>query len=395
MKKTVLTLLLLSLLPVGTLRAGGSDIRLMEGLDPRIEVRIAVLPASLPRSVKRVNPRTVSALMSTELLRIYDVMELMRFEQILQDRRFEIGEAFGTKAQPVVQNSAGVDALASLEVYRWDTGSPGFLMMASKGYLGVRLRLIEPGNGQVYWSVNRLARTKPGLEFLDAATIEFANLVHDLDKALRDREYELTRMEAYAERKEEVLQKQIIKRRSVFEERLAERIEDSLRVVLRDEMLEQPPDEWEQQQEADLRAEQPDADEAVTEETPEGEQEEMPVFFLEEDEAGDEGEELQGPPSDTGYDEELEEGAAPEAGEGAGGEGGEEDIPTLDEGQDEPPVDLPDLFGGEQDTTGADTSGTIELPDLDFDNLDELFEEGEEEEFEEEDEGSGGGSGGN
>ncbi|HEB84241.1 MAG TPA: hypothetical protein ENI92_04480, partial [Bacteroidetes bacterium] len=147
MRRLLTIFLLLGLAAGATARA--PDIRMDEKYDPRGEMRIVVLPATLPRSLKRTNPRTVSALLSTELLRLYEVLDLIRFEQFLTDRKLTLDQAFSIKARTVVRDSAKVDAIASVEVFRWEEGSGGLPLMKQAGRIGVRVRLMDPFTGHI------------------------------------------------------------------------------------------------------------------------------------------------------------------------------------------------------------------------------------------------------
>lgn len=144
MRRHVGLILLLLLLAVPMARAQ-QDIRFDPDYDPRIELRVVVLPAIKDRALRRVSERTISALFATELLRIYEVLDLDRFEQFLADRELTLNQALTMEAEAVVRDSARVDALADVEVYRWDAGTAGLPLIGSKkGRIGVRARSWTP-----------------------------------------------------------------------------------------------------------------------------------------------------------------------------------------------------------------------------------------------------------
>jgi len=161
------------------------DIRLDPDYDPRVELRIVVLPATKDRTLRQYNERTISALLSTELLRLYQVIDLDRFEQYLTDHELTLTGALSVENEAIVRDSARVDALTDVEVYRWDAGSSGIPMLGrQKGHLGVRVRVMDPYTGRIYWSINRLESVSPGSNFLDSVTLLFRGLVSDLKERL-------------------------------------------------------------------------------------------------------------------------------------------------------------------------------------------------------------------
>lgn len=189
MRQLIIILLLFALLAPSALAS--RDIRVDQDYDPRIELRLVVMPATMGRSLNRVNPRTVSALFATELLREYEVVDLARFEQYLTDRRFDLENAFTIRAESVVRDSAQVDAIADIEIYVWDQGAGGLpLLGRQSGRLGMRIRLMDPFTGRVYWSINRVEKVKPNAEFLKRATVFFRDVVTDLGEELdEERDY--------------------------------------------------------------------------------------------------------------------------------------------------------------------------------------------------------------
>lgn len=199
MRRHVGLILLLLLLAVPMARAQ-QDIRFDPDYDPRIELRVVVLPAIKDRALRRVSERTISALFATELLRIYEVLDLDRFEQFLADRELTLNQALTMEAEAVVRDSARVDALADVEVYRWDAGTAGLPLIGSKkGRIGVRARIMDPYTGRVYWSMNRLEKVKPGSDFLDRATLLFRDMVSDLGEKLDEVAEQRSEWENYEE----------------------------------------------------------------------------------------------------------------------------------------------------------------------------------------------------
>ncbi|MFH0882033.1 MAG: hypothetical protein V2A56_03530 [bacterium] len=161
------------------------DIRIDPDYDPRIELRIVVLPATKDRSLRQVNAGTISALLATELLRVYKVIDLDRFEQYLTDKGLTLEDALSSLNETVIRDSARVDALADVEIYRWDSGTSGIPLLGSKkGHIGVRVRIMDPYTGRIYWSINRLENVSPGANFLDRTTLLFRQLVTDLKERL-------------------------------------------------------------------------------------------------------------------------------------------------------------------------------------------------------------------
>ncbi|MCB2200800.1 hypothetical protein KQI63_15450 [bacterium] len=189
MRQLITILLLLCLLAPSALAS--RDIRVDQDYDPRIELRLIVMPASMGRSLNRVDPRTVSALFATELLREYEVVDLARFENYLIDRRFDLATAFTIRAESVVRDSAQIDAVADIEIYLWDQGTGGLpLLGRQSGRLGMRIRLMDPFTGRVYWSINRVEKVSPNAEFLKTATVFFRDVVTDLGEELdEERDY--------------------------------------------------------------------------------------------------------------------------------------------------------------------------------------------------------------
>jgi len=181
-RKLVISLIILMLVPTAWAK---QDINIDPDYDPRIELRVVVMPALKDRSLRRLDERTVSALFATELLRVYEVLDLDRFEQYLSDRGLTLDAALASTSESVVRDSARVDALADVEIYRWDAGTAGIpLLGRKKGNIGVRVRIMDPYSGRIYWSINRLESVKPGTEILDRLTSLFRDIVGDLDEEL-------------------------------------------------------------------------------------------------------------------------------------------------------------------------------------------------------------------
>ncbi len=193
MRKIILITVLI--LFVTSISVAKHDIYLDRDYDPRVELRVVVLPALKMKSLNKVNERTISALFATELLRTYEVLDLIRFEQFISDRKFTLENAFTIKAQGVIQDSAKVDAIASVEIFRWDEGNGGIPGISKKaGSIGMRLRLMDPFTGRIYWSVNRITKVSPNTEFLVCASKYFREMVTDLELELFLRVQELEEM---------------------------------------------------------------------------------------------------------------------------------------------------------------------------------------------------------
>lgn len=234
--------------------------------DPRVEMRVVVLPAQKARSLRRVNERTISALFATELLRRYEVLDLIRFENYLQDRKLTLDDALTQAAEDVVRDSAHVDAIASVEVYRWEPGTPGLpLLERESGRIGVRARVMDPFTGRIYWSVNRVEKVSPGTDFLDRATDLFRDMVGDLDVRLATISRELNeqdtyetmlasgewpRLESYGDRK---FTTAVNERRGFVPRRAARAVEVAMRRELENRPRPQPGQEQEVQTRQDPR----------------------------------------------------------------------------------------------------------------------------------------------
>jgi hypothetical protein len=81
--------------------------------------------------------------------------------------------------------TARIDAFTDVEIYRWDSGTSGIPLLSSKkGHIGVRVRIMDPYTGRIYWSINRLEEVSPGANFLDRTTLLFRHLVSDLKERL-------------------------------------------------------------------------------------------------------------------------------------------------------------------------------------------------------------------
>ncbi|MBS1260987.1 MAG: hypothetical protein MAG453_00304 [Calditrichaeota bacterium] len=177
-----------------------TDIRIDPDYDPRITLRVVVLPAHTGASLRRVNARTVSAMFATELLRFYEVLDLHRFEQILSEQPLSLDEAFSAEAKQAVRDNAGVDAVASVEIYRWEEGTGGLPFLGRRsGRIGAQMRMMDPYTGRIYWSVNRLEKVGPGTDFLDRATELFRDVVLELADELAERVERLNEADSYAD----------------------------------------------------------------------------------------------------------------------------------------------------------------------------------------------------
>ncbi|MCB2210651.1 hypothetical protein KQI52_00900 [bacterium] len=177
-----------------------TDIVIDPDYDPRIPLRVVVLPALKERSLKRVNERTVSAMLSTELLKLYEVTDLLRFEAALSAQRLSLDNAFTANSRETIRDVTGVDAVINVEVYRWEEGTGGIPFLGRKsGTIAMRINMLDPYTGRAYWSVNRLEDVKPGTVFLDRTTELFRDLVDELGDELTDIAEELSEADSYAE----------------------------------------------------------------------------------------------------------------------------------------------------------------------------------------------------
>lgn len=198
-KRILIPLLVMMLIPV--CYAGINEIQLHAEYDPRVDdPRIVVLPAELPRSVKKIDPETISNLLATELLNLYDVLELARFKQSLGDRGLTLDEALSASAQGVVNDSMGINAISKVEIYLWDPEAGGFPFLVAPGKMGIRISLLDPFTGRMYWSLNRVKGVNGANGVLNAVTTEFARFVKELGKELREYTKELNKSDRDAQK---------------------------------------------------------------------------------------------------------------------------------------------------------------------------------------------------
>ena len=178
---------------------GREKTRLMEGYDPRVPMRIAVFPATLDRAIKRTDPLIVSSLLATEMLRLYEVQELERVAQSLQNAKLDLDQAFSIKGLPVLRDSAKVDAIVNLDIYRWQPGAPGLL--GKSGNIGVMVTLYNPYTGNVFWSLNRSCKVKKNHSFFECVTELFRLLIDDVETDLKKEAKRLQILEKTAQEK--------------------------------------------------------------------------------------------------------------------------------------------------------------------------------------------------
>ncbi|MDP8206294.1 MAG: hypothetical protein P9L92_06490 [Candidatus Electryonea clarkiae] len=195
----VISIVLLQFL-INSAFAGKTQVRYGETFDPRAHLRVVVMPAEFSIKIKKINPRTVSDLFTTELLDHYNVLDLDRFEQYLKDNKLDLQQAFTAKGRAVVKDSVNIDAIFEVEIYRWDEGTSGF-PFGEKGSLGLRMRLTEPFSGQIIWSANHIAKVKPGSDFIEAATMVISEMVNDLNDDISLESTRLLREEVEATEK--------------------------------------------------------------------------------------------------------------------------------------------------------------------------------------------------
>ena len=198
MHRLTLWLLLLAL-PLGYAEAGRGGIRLHEEYDPRyVEMRIIVMPAKMPRNARGIEPKSVSALLATELLRFYEVIDLERLDQYLTDRMLTLEDALAAKGMIVIRDSVKVDAVASIDIFQWSEGTPGLPLTAKSGRIGALVRLSDPFTGKIYWSINRVDKVKPGMAFLVRTTSLFTEMIDDLEEHFDNLAESLNEQEAKA-----------------------------------------------------------------------------------------------------------------------------------------------------------------------------------------------------
>ncbi len=149
---------------------------------PKSDARIVVLPVMLPASLKlpAQDQRTLAALCATEMLRSYEVLELERFELMLEERRLTLEDVLDEGTGKVVAEEMGVDALLVSEVYAWKPGKAGLLFLASSGTIGYQGRLVDLASGSLLWSTNRVGSTEPNEPLSIAASRLFGGLVEDM-----------------------------------------------------------------------------------------------------------------------------------------------------------------------------------------------------------------------
>lgn len=188
--------------------------RLMEGYDPRVPLQVMVLPATLASTVKKADPRVVSGILETEMLRIYEVQSLRSVEQYLLNSKQSLATAFSMKGLPVLKDSAHVDAVVHLNVYRWEKGTPGMLFLGSKGIIGLKITLADPYNGKILWSLNRTESVKESDSFFECITTKFKEIINDVKKDMETEANRLTREEKDAEKRAKKIQEEKLKTES-------------------------------------------------------------------------------------------------------------------------------------------------------------------------------------
>jgi hypothetical protein len=150
------------------------------------ETRIAVLPVTLPASLKAApsEGRTIASLYATELLRSYEVLDWERLERTLEARHVPVDSLLGG-AGPALAKDLGVDGLLLGEVYAWTPGQPGFWILAKKGRVGFQARLVDVATGSVLWSVNRVRDTEPKDSLPVGLARVFRDLASDMPQELK------------------------------------------------------------------------------------------------------------------------------------------------------------------------------------------------------------------
>ncbi|MBZ0263558.1 hypothetical protein K8I28_02725, partial [bacterium] len=188
-----------------------ADTVIQSDLDPRTKLRIVVLPAIIPSSVKRVEPRTVSGILATELLRIYEVQELPRLEQYLINQRLTLDDLLTPKGLPVLKDSARVDAMVNIDIYRYEEGKPAFLM-GKDGSIAADITLFNPYDGSTIWSINSIMEVKGDRSFYHQLAKFFKETVDqiqdDLDDVTHQLEEEEERIAKMEEKHQRMLEKE-------------------------------------------------------------------------------------------------------------------------------------------------------------------------------------------
>jgi hypothetical protein len=149
---------------------------------PRSEARIVVLPVALPAALKlpKQEERTLAAICATELLRAYQVLELERFERMLEEKNLALEDVLREGTGKLVAQEMGVDALLVSEVYTWKPGKPGLLFLAKDGSVGYQGRLVDLSSGSLLWSVNRVAASAPWEPLPVAAARVFESIIEGM-----------------------------------------------------------------------------------------------------------------------------------------------------------------------------------------------------------------------
>lgn len=152
----------------------------------RGEARIVMLPVSLPAELKlpASEERTFSALCATEMLRAYEILELERFEKMLEEKKLPLEDVLREGAGKMFAKEMGIDALLVSEIYSWKPGKPGILFLAKRGRLAYQARLVDLATGSLLWSVNRVMETEPGEPLPVAASRIFGTLADAMPRGL-------------------------------------------------------------------------------------------------------------------------------------------------------------------------------------------------------------------
>ncbi len=155
---------------------------------PGREARIVVLPVSLPKELKLppAEERTMASLCATELLRTYEILDLERFEKMLEEHALDLDDVLREGAGKIVADEMDVDAVLVSQIYSWKPGKPGILFLAKKGRVAYQARLVDLASGSLLWSANRVMET-PALEPLPvAASRVFGILADDMPRGFSD-----------------------------------------------------------------------------------------------------------------------------------------------------------------------------------------------------------------
>ena len=153
---------------------------------PGSEARVVVLPVETPADavLPEGTGRTLASLYMTELLKSYVMLELERFEKVLEERKLTVSQVLSGGLDAESLDELDVDGVLLSRVYEWNPGRAGFWFLAKKGRIGFEARLVDLRTGGVLWGVNRVVES-PGGEPLSVGMGRiFADLALAMPKGL-------------------------------------------------------------------------------------------------------------------------------------------------------------------------------------------------------------------